>query len=224
MKSLVGLAVHPDAQTAASTRRDRLLGEGALARPASRAISTCRRPRLSKLASLAIEQGRLDQAIALGREALDLARHLGDRNRMMIDRCRLAEALVECGHAGRGGGTAARGLELPLEEVEPDMVDYARLLLAQALLETPERGRAAMSGRCSKAASAGFRERRKTRPLLLALALEMELRSRPAARRPLEPVRLEFEALAAQAGSASSSRRSGCGPSWPSAGALLAQG
>ena len=52
---------------------------------------------LSKLASLSIEQGRLDQAIALGRESLDLARHLGDRNRMMIDRCRLAEALVESG-------------------------------------------------------------------------------------------------------------------------------
>jgi transcriptional regulator with GAF, ATPase, and Fis domain/tetratricopeptide (TPR) repeat protein len=156
---------------------------------------------LSKLASLSVEQGRLDQAIALGRESLDLARHLGDHNRMMIDRCRLAEALVESGLPAEAMELLREGLKLPLAKVEPDMIDYARLLLARALIETPdaeERDVRLLLEGCQR----GFRERRKTRALLLALALEMEWRSRPDGSAPLEPVRLEFEALATQAGSA----------------------
>jgi transcriptional regulator with GAF, ATPase, and Fis domain len=151
---------------------------------------------LSKLASLAIEQGRLDLAISLGREALDHARHLGDQNRMMIDRCRLAEALVGCGMPAEAIDLLQTGLKSRLEEVEPDMADFARLLLAQAMLEAPsadDQDIRMLLEKCQQ----GFRRRRKIRPLMLALVVEMEARSRPGDSAPLDPVRSEFEALAA---------------------------
>jgi Nif-specific regulatory protein len=42
---------------------------------------------------------------------------------------------------------------------------------------------------------AGFRQRRKTRPLLVALVTDMEARSRPGSAAPFDPVRREFQAL-----------------------------
>ena len=103
------------------------------------------------------------------------------------------------------------------------MVDYARLLLAQALIETPdaeERDIRSLLEGCQR----GFRQRRKTRALLLALALEMELRSRPGSTAPLEPVRLGVRGAGRARPDRPASRRSGCGPSWPPAAALLRQG
>jgi Nif-specific regulatory protein len=149
---------------------------------------------LSKLASLAIECGELDHALSLSREALDHARHLGDQNRMIVNRCRLAESLIGCGRPAEAVGLLREGLQRALEKIEPDMLDYARMLLSHALLETPsadENDIRVLLERCQE----GFRRRRKARPLLIALVLDMEMRSRPGRPDPFEPVRMEFEAL-----------------------------
>jgi len=154
---------------------------------------------LSKLSSLATERGRLDRALSLGHEALDQARHLGDRNRMIIARCRLAEALIGCGRPAEAVDLLRDALSEPTHEVEPDMLDSARMLMAHALLEVP--GADAESVRVPLTACLeGFRRRRKTRSLLMALVIEMERRVDTDAGEPFEPVHREFEALAASSG------------------------
>ena len=55
---------------------------------------------LSKLAVVAIERGALDCAMQLSKQAADLALDLGDHNLILVDRCRLADALVRCGRPG----------------------------------------------------------------------------------------------------------------------------
>ncbi len=197
LKSLIGLAVIQMRDGKLDAARGLL--EEVRRRAADHGILDMQQTVISKLALLAIEEGRLDHAVSLGREALEQARHLGDLNRMMIDRCRLAEALIGCGMPAEAIELLREGLKAQLEEVEPDMVDYARLLLAQAMLESPSADEgeiAAMLERCQ----AGFRQRRKSRPLLVALVTEMEARSRPGAAAPFDPVNREFRALANSVG------------------------
>ncbi len=149
---------------------------------------------LSRLASLAIARGRLDKALDLGQEALDQAVHLGDRNRALLDRCRLAEALVACGRPAQAADLLRAGLESPLEQVEPDAVDYARLMLAHALLEAPGADERDV-GQLLDLARHGFQERGRQRPLASALVLELERRSRPGEQEPFDPIWSAWEAL-----------------------------
>jgi transcriptional regulator with GAF, ATPase, and Fis domain len=192
LKSLIGLAVLQMRDGKLETARELL--EEVRTRAADHGILDMQQTAISKLALLAIEEGRLDHAISLGREALDQARHLGDLNRMMIDRCRLAEALIGCGMPAEAIELLRDGLETQLEEIEPDMVDYARLLLAQAMLESPSADEGEI-GTMLERCQTGFRQRRKSRPLSVALVTEMEARSRPGASAPFDPVSREFRAL-----------------------------
>ncbi len=132
----------------------------------------------------------------LAQRALDRAIHLGDRNRLMVDGCRVAEASIA---AGRPAEAVERLREILATEegrVEPDILDFAHLVLAHALLEVPGADDRSIATPLQRATS-GFRERRKVRPLLLSLAFELERRARPGIRDPFEPAQLEFEALAA---------------------------
>ena len=149
---------------------------------------------LSKLASAAIDQGRLDRGLALSHEALDQARNLGDHNRLMVNRCRVAEALIECGRPGEAVDLLREALADSLEQVEPDMIDSTRMLLAHALLEVPGAPEKEISVPLEKCIE-GFRRRRKRRSLLMALVIDLERRARPGAEDPLDPVRAEFDVL-----------------------------
>lgn len=149
---------------------------------------------LSKLASLAIEGGRLDRALALGQEALGQALHLSDRNRVMVNRCRLAEAMIGCGRPAQAVDLLREALSGPLEQIEPDMLDTARVLLAHALLEVPGSDDADIALLLG-IAQQGFRKRGKVRTLLVALVTEMERRSRPGHAEPFAAVRSEYDDL-----------------------------
>jgi Nif-specific regulatory protein len=193
LKSLLGLAViHTRAARHNEARR---LLEDVRRKSVEHGNLDLQETALSKLATLAIEQGQLDTALSLSREALDLARHLADQNREMIDRCRLAEALIGCGRPAEAVELLRQGLDGALAHIEPDMVDYARMLLAHALLETPAAD-ARDAGLLLEKCQDGFRRRRKKRPLLIALVQELERRSVPGAAEPFDPVAAEFDALA----------------------------
>jgi transcriptional regulator with GAF, ATPase, and Fis domain len=197
LKSLIGLAVLR-IRDGRLDEAEKLL-EDVRARAVEHGNLDLQETALSKLASLALERGAVDRALSLSREALDQACHLGDRNRMMIDRCRVAESLVESGRPAEAVQLLREGMQTGLDTIEPDSLDYGRMVLALALLETPtadESDVRVLLERCQD----GFRRRRKTRPLLLALVLDMETRARPGRPEPFEPVRLEFEALAGRAG------------------------
>jgi Nif-specific regulatory protein len=155
----------------------------------------------SKLAQLCVDQGRLDRAIELSQQAADLALHLGDANLILVDHARLADALVRCGRPGDAVALLRETLDRPLERVEPDNVDYVRMLLADAWMQSgssDERSVRSLMERTLRSC----RERRAARPLLMALAIEMERRALPDSDEPFAPVSEEFEASAAAYGAA----------------------
>ncbi len=148
---------------------------------------------LSKLAVVAIEQGKLDRAMDLARQAADLALHLGDHNLILVNNCRLADAMIRCGRAGEAMALLRQTLDKPLARVEPENVDYARMLLANAWMESG----AADEDRVRELLDqslAGCRKRRKRRALLMALVIEMERRARTGCPDPFEPVEAQLEA------------------------------
>jgi transcriptional regulator with GAF, ATPase, and Fis domain len=153
---------------------------------------------LSRLSAIATEEHRLDRAILLGEQAADLALYLGDRNLSLASRCRLADAQIRSGRPGDAVALLHRTLAGPLSEVEPENVDYARMLLANAELAAgspdEERVRSLLAEACRRCA-----ERGKPRAWLMALALEMERRARPSSGDPFEPVSERFDRVAADA-------------------------
>jgi Nif-specific regulatory protein len=150
---------------------------------------------ISRLAMVAIDAGELDRAIALAEQAADLALHLGDPNLLLVDQCRLADARIRCGRAGEAVTLLQEALSRPTARVEPENQDYARMLLASAWMETgaaeEDRVRSLLEESLARC-----RGRIKRRPLLMALALELERRSRPGCRDPFEPAALELDAVA----------------------------
>ena len=55
----------------------------------------------------------------------------------LVGDARVADALVRCGRAGDAAVRLRRALARPLERVEPESADYARMLLAGAWMEAP---------------------------------------------------------------------------------------
>ncbi len=151
---------------------------------------------LSRLAMVAIDAGELDRAIALAEQAADLALHLGDPNLLLVDQCRLAEARIRSGRAGDAVPLLQEALGRPLSRVEPENADYARMLLADAWMEAGNADESRVRVLLEESL-ANCRGRSKRRPLLMALAVELERRARPGCPDPFEPVSLELDALAA---------------------------
>ena len=83
-------------------------------------------------------------------------------------------------------------LELPLSKVEPENVDYARMLLANAWMEAGGADEAHL-GLLLGETLARCRERRKRRAWLMALVIEMERRSRGAGSEPFAAVGTELD-------------------------------
>ena len=154
---------------------------------------------LSKLAMNAIDLGELDRAIALAEQAADLALHLGDHNLILVNRCALADARMRCGRAGEAAAGLRQTLELPLAQVEPENVDYARMLLAGAWMEAGGGDEPEIRALLERGL-AGCRERGKRRAWLMGLVFEMERRARPDCPDPFELVRVEFDRVGEVAG------------------------
>jgi len=153
---------------------------------------------LAKLAVAALDRGRLDVAIRLAGQAADLALYLGDHNLILVNRCALADAWIRCGRAGRAVAVLRETLEMPLAKVEPENADYARMLLANAWLEAGGGDEAHVRALLEETL-ARCRERRKRRPWLMALVIEMERRAATGGAEPLAPAAAEFEAVLAGA-------------------------
>jgi transcriptional regulator with GAF, ATPase, and Fis domain len=153
---------------------------------------------LSRLSAVAVEDHRLDRAIALAEQAADLALHLGDRNLIVASRCRLADARIRCGTPGDAVALLHRTLAGPLSEVEPENVDYASMLLANAEVAagSPDEAkvRALLAETCRRCS-----ERGKPRAWLMALAIEMERRARATAGDPFGPLSEQFDRVAGSA-------------------------
>ncbi len=152
---------------------------------------------LSRLASVAIDQGRLDRAIVLAGQAADLTRYLGEPNLMVLDRLRHADALIRCGRAGQAIGRLRDVLDRPLEQVEPENVDYGRMLLADAWIESGSADEETVRGLLDESLRR-CRRRRKPRPLLMAMVIDLERRARPDCADPFEPLDRELQAIAAR--------------------------
>ena len=154
---------------------------------------------LSKMVMNAIDMGQLDRAIALAEQAADLALHLGDHNLILVNRCGLSDARIRCGRAGEAVSGLRQALELPLSQVEPEIADLARMLLADAWMESgggDDRDIRALLTR----ALAGCRERGKRRAWLMGLVIEMERRARPGCADPFEQIRAEFDGVLGEEG------------------------
>ena len=148
---------------------------------------------LSKMVMNAIDLGKLDRAIALAEQATDLALHLGDHNLIVVNRCGLSDARIRCGRAGEAVSALRQTLDMPLTQVEPEIVDYVRMLLADALIESgggDDEIRALLTRSLE-----GCRGRGKRRAWMMALVIEMERRARPDSAEPFEQVRAEFDAV-----------------------------
>jgi transcriptional regulator with GAF, ATPase, and Fis domain len=197
LKARVGLAVI-QARTARHDGAAAIL-ESVRVEAAERGNLGLQEVALSKLAMIAIDTGKLDRAIGLAEQAADLALHLGDHNLILVNRCGLADARIRCGRAGLAVAGLRQTLEMPLSQVEPENVDYARMLLANARMEAGGGDDREIRPLLERSL-AGCRERGKRRAWLMGLVIEMERRARPDSVDPFEPVRAEFDALGSSGG------------------------
>ncbi len=127
---------------------------------------------LSRLAVLAIDQGRLDVGMEISGKAADLAAHLEDRNLLLVNRCRQADALTRCGRPGKAMTLLHETLGEPLLLVEPENIDYARMTLAGAMIQAAGEKDAEIRRLLHQVLNR-CRRRKKPRALLMALVLEI---------------------------------------------------
>ncbi len=154
---------------------------------------------LSKMVTNAIDLGKLDRAIALAEQAADLALYLGDHNLILVNRCGLADARIRCGRAGEAVAGLRQALDAPLDQVEPEIADYARMLLADAWMQSGGGDEHEIRSLLARSL-AGCRERGKRRALLMGLVIELERRARPDAVDPFEEIQAEFNVHVSAAG------------------------
>jgi transcriptional regulator with GAF, ATPase, and Fis domain len=153
----------------------------------------------SQQAMVAFERGRLDEAVKFAEEAADLALHLGDPNLVLVNHCRLGESMIRCGTPGEAVALMRETLNRPLARAEPENVDYARMLLAEAWMESGGGDESGIAALMEQTLS-DCRRRRKGRALLMALAIEMKRRARPECNEPSGSIRDEFDAELSRTG------------------------
>ena len=156
---------------------------------------------LSRRAVVALERGALDRAIELAGEAADLSRHLGDLDRLLVNRCHGADARIRCGRAADAVTELRELLDGPLERAEPRNVDYARMVLADAMMRS-DRGNDDAVRDLLDGCRRRTRRRRIARVHLYCLALELERRARPGCPDAFDAAWHDFEAIRAEAGEA----------------------
>ncbi|MDH3626153.1 MAG: sigma 54-interacting transcriptional regulator [Acidobacteriota bacterium] len=190
LKSLVGLAVSHQ-RKGDLTRATEVLINVRQRAEACRSVDLVETS-LSKLSGVALAEGRLDRAISLAAQSHDHARHLGDPNRALLADCRLAEALTACGQPARAAKRLRAGLASSGRRIEPDVLDFARLLLAQALTEGQEAEDQEIRGLLERCRN-GFESRRRHEPLLAIAVAEIEWSGQVGSRREFKRSLREFE-------------------------------
>ena len=197
LKARVGLAVM-QSRSGRYDQADAILEDVRIAAMARGNLGT-QEIALSKMVMNAIDLGKLDRAIALAEQAADLALHLGDHHLILVNRCGLSDARIRCGRAGEAVSGLRQALDLPLSQVEPEISDLARMLLADAWMESGGGDDREISALLTRAL-AGCRERGKHRAWLMGLVIEMERRARPGCADPFEQVRAEFDRVHGEVG------------------------
>jgi Nif-specific regulatory protein len=149
---------------------------------------------LSKLVINAIDSGKLDRAIVLAEQAVDLALHLGDHNLILVNRCGLADARIRCGRAGAAVAGLRQAVDATHSQIEPEILDYARMLLADAWMESGGGDEEEIGSLLSRSL-AGCRKRGKRRAWMMGLVIEMERRARLQGGEPIEQIRAELDTV-----------------------------
>ena len=154
---------------------------------------------LSRRAVVALERGTYDRAIKLAGEAADLSALLGDVDRVLVNRCHGADARIRCGRAAGAVTELRELLDGSLDRAEPQNVDYARMVLADAMMRSERGGDAAVRDLldgCRRRA----RRRGLARPYLFSIVLELERRARPGCVDAFDAAWHEYESVAREAG------------------------
>src|SRR5262249_24655219 len=112
------------------------------------------------------------------------------------NRCNLSDARIRCGRAGEAASALRQTLDMPLAHVEPEIVDYARMLLADALMESGGGDDAEIRALIARSLE-GCRRRANRRAWMMGLVIDMERRARPDALDAFGEVRAEFDVVAA---------------------------
>jgi len=156
---------------------------------------------LSRRAVVALERGAFDRAIELAAEAADLSHHLGDLDRLLVNRCHGADARIRCGQAADAVTELRSLLDGRLDRAEPRNVDYARMVLADAMMRSDRGDDAAIRDLLD-----GCRRRARrhgvTRAHLFSLVLELERRARPECPDSFAAAWQEIETVLADSGEA----------------------
>jgi Nif-specific regulatory protein len=192
LKALIGLAVIKTRRRAYGEAVDLLTHVGHEAK--TRGNLSLQQAAIARLAGVALDRGELDKAIGLGEQAADLALHLGDHNLILVNRSRVAEALIRCGRPGDAIVLLREAIDLPRDKTEPENVDTAHVLLAAAWLESGQADESNLRSLLEETLARCDR-RRKSRGLLVALAIEMERRARASSPDPFEPISERFDAV-----------------------------
>lgn len=154
---------------------------------------------LSQRAVVALERGAYDRAIELAGEAADLSAHLGDIDRLLVNRCHGADARIRCGRAAGAVTELRELLDGPLDRAEPQNVDYARMILADAMMRS-ERGSDAAVRDLLDGCRRRARRRGITRPYLFSIVLELERRALPGCADAFDAAWREYENVAIEDG------------------------
>ncbi len=152
---------------------------------------------LSRLATAAVRQDRLDLALELGRQALQEARRLGDADLLLAAQSRLAETFQRCGRPSGAVSLLREALRDRLDATSSTLTDVARVLLAGALLEESSE-QAGTSRLLLEQAMPGLR-RQQEDLRVLALVTELERAALREDTDCFEPALIELDALRRQA-------------------------
>jgi Nif-specific regulatory protein len=148
---------------------------------------------LSLLCQIAAHRAHLDDALRFAEEAADGALYLGNAGAAISSRNNHCAALIACGRPSEAAELMRATLDRFGEKTEPEPVDYARILLANALIEKD----GPASTRARELLETGLRNaraRRSLRQVLVGLVIEMERRSHSDCNEPFDPVRSEYDA------------------------------
>ena len=149
----------------------------------------------TELAIVAINEGKLDAALSLAKEARDASTFLGDPAGRAEARGLYADVLLLSGPSEAAAETRTNLEEVP-ENLDPGRLSSLTTVLAQALMEQGEADPAEVASLLEDSLRQA-RTRRARLTLLSALSVEMVRRSMPDCEEPFDPVRTEFDAVLA---------------------------
>jgi transcriptional regulator with GAF, ATPase, and Fis domain len=150
----------------------------------------------TELSIIAINDGRLDAALSLAREARDASTFLGDPRYRAEARGMYADVLLLCGRTSEAAAEIRTNLEEVPEDLDPARLSGLTAALALTLLEQGDGDPVEIASLLEDSMRLA-RQRRARLALLSALSIEMVRRTMPGCEDPFDPVRTEFDAVLA---------------------------